>query len=161
MPRPALGAAVAVGLLTGACLVPLADAGAPRPPPLRQAHLKQARPPPMEKRRAGLPTESPPVVPTTTTTTAVTLPPPAPPPSTTTTTSAPPSGPSGTWARVAVCEEGGRNDPTFGYLGILPSTWTAYGMTGTAGAYGWDAQVAVANRITGGVVPDAYGCASW
>jgi hypothetical protein len=34
-------------------------------------------------------------------------------------------------------------------------------MTGTAGAYGWDAQVAVANRITGGVVPDAYGCASW
>jgi hypothetical protein len=34
-------------------------------------------------------------------------------------------------------------------------------MSGTAGGTDWNTQLAVANRITGGWVPDAYGCASW
>lgn len=71
------------------------------------------------------------------------------------------SGPSGPWLRVAICEEGGRNDPTYGYLGILPSTWSSYGYSGTAGDASWAVQLALAERITGGVVPDASGCASW
>src|ERR1039458_9476538 len=37
--------------------------------------------------------------------------------------------PSGPWLKVAVCEEGGRNDPTFGFLGILVQTWEDYGGT--------------------------------
>ena len=80
--------------------------------------------------------------------------PPPPPPA--------PSANSGTWERVAICEEGGRNDPTFGYFGELPSTWHAMGMSGTAGDYSWSTQVSVAIRITGGWVPDAGGvCSSW
>ena len=67
--------------------------------------------------------------------------------------------PSGPWLKVAVCEEGGRNDPTYGYLGILPSTWANYGMSGTAGDAPWSAQVAVAERIQGSLgVPDQAGC---
>jgi len=65
---------------------------------------------------------------------------------------------------VATCEEGGRNDPRFGYLGIMPSSWLAYGggrYSVTAGGATWDQQVEVATRINGGYVPDAYGCASW
>jgi hypothetical protein len=68
------------------------------------------------------------------------------------------------WWRVALCEEGGRNDPTYGYFGILPSSWLAYGggaYAPTAGGMPWDTQVAIAERINGGYVPDAQGCASW
>lgn len=85
--------------------------------------------------------------------------------------SAPPAAPvststssSGSWQRVAVCEEGGSNNPTFGYFGIMPGSWAAYGgnaYSPTAGGSSWDTQVMIANRISGGVVPDANGCHSW
>lgn len=73
--------------------------------------------------------------------------------------------PSGPWLKVAICEEGrdGQpyNDPTFGYLGILPSTWANYGMAGTAGDFSWSVQVGVAERIQGDLgVPDQDGCGS-
>lgn len=102
-------------------------------------------------------TSLPTVQPTQTTTTAPsTTPPPAP---TTTVPSPPvppiaspvpapvspsptPSSPSGNpstgspqtaaWASLAQCEEGGTNDPTFGYYGIYPSSWAAYGGTSFA-----------------------------
>jgi hypothetical protein len=62
------------------------------------------------------------------------------------------SGDSG-WQQVAICEEGGRNDPTYGYFGIMPSSWAAQGMSGTAGDYDWATQVAVGDRINGGGPP--------
>ncbi len=69
------------------------------------------------------------------------------------------------WQRVAMCEEGGANDPTYGYFGILPSTWNSFGMTGTAGQYDEDTQISVAQQIVndgyGGQVPDANGCSGW
>ncbi len=69
------------------------------------------------------------------------------------------------WQRVALCEEGGANDPTYGYFGILPSTWNSFGMTGTAGQYDEDTQISVAQEIVndgyGGQVPDANGCSGW
>jgi LysM repeat protein len=69
------------------------------------------------------------------------------------------------WQRVAFCEEGGANDPTYGYFGILPSTWNSFGMTGTAGQYDEDTQISVAQEIVndgyGGQVPDANGCSGW
>ena len=70
----------------------------------------------------------------------------------------------GAWQRVAICEEGGANDPTFGYFGIEPSTWASFGGTQyspTAGGATEDEQVVIANRISGGNVPDANGCGSW
>lgn len=91
--------------------------------------------------------------PTTTTTEAVV---------TTTTTTAPPT--SSVWWRVAVCEERGTNDATFGYFGIYVSSWLAYGggqyAPTPSGATYWQ-QVDIAERIDGSYVPDAYGCASW
>jgi Transglycosylase-like domain len=86
---------------------------------------------------------------------------PTPPPQT---VSTPVVNNSGSWTRVAVCEEGGSNSPTFGYFGIMPSSWAAYGGTAyspTAGGSSWDTQVMIANQISGGVVPDANGCGSW
>jgi resuscitation-promoting factor RpfA len=65
---------------------------------------------------------------------------------------------------VATCEEGGRNDPSYGYFGIMVGSWLAYGggaYASTAGGATWDEQVIVATRIDGGYVPDANGCASW
>jgi hypothetical protein len=65
---------------------------------------------------------------------------------------------------VATCEEGGRNDPNFGYFGIMPSSWAAYGGTKyapLAGGATYDEQVSVADAISGGWVPDGSGCASW
>lgn len=89
---------------------------------------------------------------------------PTPPPTPPTPPSSPSGGGSGPWSRVATCEEGGANNPTFGYFGIMPSSWAAYGGTAyssTAGGSSWDTQVMIANKISGGNVPDAYGCASW
>jgi hypothetical protein len=79
------------------------------------------------------------------------------------------AGPSGPWLRVAVCEESGRNDPTFGYLGILPSTWAAETgeVDSTAASASWAQQVAVAEEIEAhagmaGFVPDQGGvCGDW
>lgn len=42
------------------------------------------------------------------------------------------------WHGVAICEQGGRNDPYFGYFSI---------MDGSAGGLPWDTQVAMANNI--------------
>jgi Transglycosylase-like domain len=78
--------------------------------------------------------------------------------------STPVSSSGSSWQRVAMCEEGGSNNPTFGYFGIMPGSWAAYGGTAyspTAGGSNWDTQVMIANRISGGVVPDANGCHSW
>ena len=106
-------------------------------------------------------------MPTTTTTLPASqpqAPPPTVPAPTTTTTSPPDVSPNGVWARVATCEEGGRNDARFGYLGIMESSWLAYGGAQYASAPSgatWDEQVAVANRINGGYVPDASGCSDW
>lgn len=71
---------------------------------------------------------------------------------------------SDAWSRVAMCEEGGRNDPTFGYYGITPQSWAAYGGTAYATMAGGASQAEqqeIADRINGGYVPDANGCASW
>jgi hypothetical protein len=102
---------------------------------------------------------------TTTTTTAVTMPN-APTayvwPTTTTTTTTPPT--SSAWWRVARCEEGGNNDPTYGYFGIHVASWSAYGgqqYAPTAGGATYWQQVDIAERIDGAYVPDANGCASW
>lgn len=70
------------------------------------------------------------------------------------TTTSPPPPPSGgygdtspaDWQMTATCEEGGRNDPTYGYFGILPSTWAAYGGTAyspTAGGSSESSQIAI------------------
>lgn len=54
---------------------------------------------------------------------------------------------------MAICEEGGNNDPTMGYFGIYPSTWEEYGGTAyspTAGGSSWDTQVTIGDKINGG-----------
>lgn len=68
------------------------------------------------------------------------------------------------WTRVAICEESGRNDPTYGYFGIMPQSWAAYGgaaYSATAGGSSWATQEMIASRISGASVPDASGCGSW
>ena len=77
-------------------------------------------------------------------------------------------GPSGPWAKVAVCEEGGHDNPEFGYLGIYPQSWLAYGggrFAPVAGDAAWQQQVTVANAIEGNRrghnpwrIPDQNGC---
>lgn len=42
------------------------------------------------------------------------------------------------WHAIAICEQGGRNDPFFGYFSI---------MDGSAGGLDWSTQVAMANAI--------------
>lgn len=87
--------------------------------------------------------------------------------STSTTTTVPAE--LGEWWRVAMCEEHGADDPIFGYFGIYPSTWAAFGGTvyaPTAGGATELEQVDVAETIQAdaglaGYVPDAYGCAPW
>ena len=94
---------------------------------------------------------------------------PAAPPPTPAPAPAPAAAPSsgadvGAWQRVATCEEGGNNDPTYGYYGITPGSWAAYGGTqyaSTAGGATQEQQVAIADRISGGAVPDANGCSGW
>ncbi len=72
------------------------------------------------------------------------------------------------WERVALCEEDGNwsaNGSAFsGGLGISRTNWVRYGGTQFApeGALATeDQQIIVAERITGGWVPDQYGCAAW
>lgn len=93
-------------------------------------------------------------------------PPPAPAPDPAQTTASGDSGGGdvGSWERVAMCEEGGQDDPTYGYYGITPGSWAAYGGTqyaSTAGGASQEEQVAIANRISGGSIPDGNGCAGW
>lgn len=91
-------------------------------------------------------------------------PPPAPDPAQTTSSGDSGGGDVGAWERVAMCEEGGQDDPTYGYYGITPGSWAAYGGTqyaSTAGGASQEEQVAIANRISGGAIPDGSGCAGW
>jgi len=129
--------------------IPPADYVAPPPP----TPVVQAQPVVIATVEPATPTTATP------TPTSSPAPPPTPPPG-----GAPSSGGGGAWSRVATCEEGGANSPTYGYFGIMPSSWAAYGGTAyspTAGGSSWDTQVMIANKISGGNVPDAYGCASW
>jgi hypothetical protein len=57
------------------------------------------------------------------------------------------------WAQVAICEEGGNNNPTYGYFGILPSSWGFYAGVSTAGQTDWNTQVTRANQLNGGHAP--------
>lgn len=69
------------------------------------------------------------------------------------------SGASG-WQQVAICEEGGNNNPTMGYYGIQPSTWQAYGggqYSSTAGGATQSEQLAIAQQIQS-TPPDQGGC---
>lgn len=59
----------------------------------------------------------------------------------------------GGWAQVAICEEGGSNSATYGYFGILPSTWAGHDGVSTAGQDSYANQVAYANQINGGHAP--------
>jgi Transglycosylase-like domain len=64
------------------------------------------------------------------------------------------------WDQVAICEEGGRNDPTYGYFGITPSSWQAYGggqYSSTAGGASESEQITIAERISP-TPPDQGGC---
>ena len=64
------------------------------------------------------------------------------------------------WDQVAICEEGGRNDPTYGYFGITPSSWIAYGggqYSSTAGGASESEQISIAERISP-TPPDQGGC---
>lgn len=70
------------------------------------------------------------------------------------------SATASSWQQVAVCEEGGRNDPNFGYYGITPSTWQAFGggqYSATAGGASQSEQLAIAQRIQS-TPPDQGGC---
>jgi hypothetical protein len=91
-----------------------------------------------------------------------------PPPPAATTPPPPPLPPAPTasdagWQQVAVCEEGGSNDSTYGYFGIMPSSWAAAGGTAysaTAGGSSWDIQVMIGDRINGGPPWAPAGCAA-
>ena len=115
------------------------------------------------------PTTAPPPPPTTTTTAPyvppVTSPPTTAPPAPSYSSGAPGVG---DWQRVADCETGGdwsmQGSTYSGGLGIANSSWLAYGggqYAPNAGLATPEEQVAIANAISGGVVPDANGCASW
>lgn len=68
------------------------------------------------------------------------------------------------WQQTAICEESGNNDPSFGYYGIYPSTWRAFGGTAfapVAGQASKPEQVEIGMRIEGHP-PDQGGCqGSW
>ena len=69
------------------------------------------------------------------------------------------SGPNGipaAWWPTALCEEGGNNSPTFGYFGIMPSSWNGYQGYSTAGAAPLSVQLAWEAAYIGGP-PDAPG----
>jgi hypothetical protein len=83
-------------------------------------------------------------------------------PTTTTTTAPAASGADADWQQVSICEEGGSNSPTFGYFGIMPSTWAAYGGTAyspLAGGSDWATQVMIGDKINGGPPWAPAGCA--
>jgi hypothetical protein len=68
------------------------------------------------------------------------------------------------WERVAVCEVNGNWSmvgPEYSGIGFLNSTWAAYGgrvYAPVAGRASRDEQIVVGMRVTGGWVPDQYGC---
>lgn len=96
------------------------------------------------------PIPAPPVVPTTTTTTA--------PPPTTTTTVTPTAGPEGipaAWWPTALCEEGGRDDPNYGYFGI--QEWNGFDGYPTAGSAPLSVQLAWESYVGQITPPDAPG----
>jgi Transglycosylase-like domain len=68
------------------------------------------------------------------------------------------------WQRVAICEVDGNWSmvgPSYSGIGFQNGTWDEYGGTRyapVAGRAGEDAQIVVGMRVTGGWVPDQYGC---
>ncbi len=68
------------------------------------------------------------------------------------------------WQRVAVCEVNGdwhMVGPVYSGIGFLNSTWAQYGghqFASVAGRADPLAQVLVGMRVTGGWVPDQFGC---
>ena len=68
------------------------------------------------------------------------------------------------WQRVAICEVAGHwsmTGPIYSGIGFLNSTWAHYGGTRYAPLAGLatrDEQILVGMRVTGGYVPDQYGC---
>jgi hypothetical protein len=68
------------------------------------------------------------------------------------------------WQRVAICEVDGNWSmvgPVYSGIGFENGTWDEYGGTRyapVAGRAGEDAQIVVGMRVTGGWVPDQYGC---
>ncbi|MGC2168219.1 MAG: transglycosylase family protein, partial [Acidimicrobiales bacterium] len=68
------------------------------------------------------------------------------------------------WQRVALCEVNGdwsMVGPVYSGIGFLNSTWAAYGgrtYAPVAGRASRDEQIVVGMRVTGGWVPDQYGC---
>jgi Transglycosylase-like domain len=68
------------------------------------------------------------------------------------------------WERVAICEVNGNSSmvgPAYSGIGFQNGTWDEYGGTRyapVAGRAGEDAQIVVGMRVTGGWVPDQYGC---
>ena len=69
------------------------------------------------------------------------------------------------WQRVAICEVAGNwsmTGPVYSGIGFRNSSWSQYGGTQfapVAGRATRDQQILVGMRITGGRVPDQYGCA--
>jgi hypothetical protein len=68
------------------------------------------------------------------------------------------------WQRVAICEVAGNwhmQGPFYSGIGFLNSSWVQYGghaFAPVAGRATRDEQILVGMRITGGYVPDQYGC---
>jgi Transglycosylase-like domain len=68
------------------------------------------------------------------------------------------------WERVAICEVNGNWSmvgPSYSGIGFQNGTWDEYGGTRyapVAGRAPEDAQIVVGMRVTGGWVPDQYGC---
>ena len=79
-------------------------------------------------------------------------------PTVTSVSSSAPSG-GGDWSAVATCEEGGRNDATYGYFGIMPGNWPP-GESPANMSYAQ--QVALGDSLNGGSAPsEAGGCHGW
>ena len=68
------------------------------------------------------------------------------------------------WQRVAICEVAGNwamVGPVYSGIGFLNSTWAHYGGTRyapIAGLASRDEQILIGMQVTGGYVPDQYGC---
>ncbi|MGH3733944.1 MAG: transglycosylase family protein [Acidimicrobiales bacterium] len=68
------------------------------------------------------------------------------------------------WQRVAICEVNGNWSmvgPFYSGIGFENGTWDEYGgrrYAPVAGRASEDAQIVVGMRVTGGWVPDQYGC---